>query len=116
MITAAGILQGFAQAEGLPFHWTEIEGAVGYVLQIWRADDVELFTYSGQPTISVFLNVSQETDLLWSVATVNRAGVAGAYGPARVLRVRLAEPGDLDLTGTMNAKDLYLFSCTHQYL
>lgn len=95
---------------GVEFSWSEVTGAASYVLQVRRGEAPEIVRETGEPSISVLFATIEEVDLLWAVTTVNAAGVAGPYSPPRAFRIRFGEPGDLDLTGTVGGKDLFLFS------
>ncbi|MFH1742161.1 MAG: hypothetical protein ABIH23_24420 [bacterium] len=95
---------------GIEFHWTEVSGAAGYALQIRQDESIKLSQHTSESRIVVSVDLSGDVDLIWAVATVNSGGVAGSYSPGRALRVRSGNPGDLDLNGKMDAKDLYWFS------
>ncbi|HPO08956.1 MAG TPA: hypothetical protein PLZ55_09840 [bacterium] len=97
---------------GVGFRWTEVTGAIRYALQVQSKARVEYCQETTQSSAQVVLDLLAERDLFWSVASVNVAGATGSYAPARKIRVRLGAPGDLNITGTMEAIDAYLFSST----
>ena len=95
---------------GVEFRWSEVTGAASYVLQVRRGEEIESVKETGESSISALFAITEESDLFWTVATVDDAGITGPYGSARLLRVRFGDPGDLDLNGRVDSKDLYLFS------